>query len=76
MNLYNIYTEERTDKLFTDTLLTSVTCLANSEKEALEMVLSRYGNNMYFTCDDKDLLIECLVTGVTSPIILSVEYNK
>lgn len=70
MEAFEVYTDERCDGAFTESLLVSVTVLALDEKEALDIVLERYGKNMYFTCKDEDLKVRA-VQG----LILSVSYN-
>ena len=69
MLVYRVYTDERSDRLFTESLLTSVIVLAENENDAKLIVLNRYSNS--FTCEDKDLLIE-----VIEEPILGVSYNN
>ena len=69
MQVYRVYTDERSDRLFTESLLTSVIVLAENENDAKLIVLNRYSNS--FTCEDKDLLVE-----VIEEPILGVSYNK
>ena len=69
MLVYKVYTDERSDRLFTESLLTSVIVLAENENDAKLIVLNRYSNS--FVCEDKDLLIE-----VIEEPILGVSYNN
>ena len=69
MKVYRVYTDERSDRLFTESLLTSVIVLAENENDAKLIVLNRYSNR--FVCEDKDLLIE-----VIEEPILGVSYNN
>ena len=69
MLVYRVYTDERSDRLFTESLLTSVIVLAENENDAKMIVLNRYSNS--FTCEDKDLLVE-----VIEEPILGVSYNN
>jgi len=69
MLVYRVYTDERSDRLFTESLLTSVIVLAENENDAKLIVLNRYSNS--FVCEDKDLLIE-----VIEEPILGVSYNN
>ena len=69
MQVYRVYTDERSDRLFTESLLTSVTVLAENENDAKLILLNRYSNS--FTCEDKDLLVE-----VIEEPILGVSYNN
>ena len=69
MLVYRVYTDERSDRLFTESLLTSVIVLAENENDAKLIVLNRYSNS--FTCEDKDLLVE-----VIEEPILGVSYNN
>ena len=69
MQVYRVYTDERSDRLFTESLLTSVIVLAENENDAKMIVLNRYSNS--FTCEDKDLLVE-----VIEEPILGVSYNN
>ena len=69
MLVYRVYTDERSDRLFTESLLTSVIVLAENENDAKLIVLNRYSNR--FVCEDKDLLIE-----VIEEPILGVSYNN
>ena len=69
MLVYKVYTDERSDRLFTESLLTSVIVLAENENDAKLIVLNRYSNS--FTCEDKDLLVE-----VIEEPILGVSYNN
>ena len=69
MLVYKVYTDERSDRLFTESLLTSVIVLAENENDAKMIVLNRYSNS--FTCEDKDLLVE-----VIEEPILGVSYNN
>ena len=69
MLVYRVYTDERSDRPFTESLLTSVIVLAENENDAKMIVLNRYSNS--FTCEDKDLLVE-----VIEEPILGVSYNN
>ena len=69
MLVYRVYTDERSDRQFTESLLTSVIVLAENENDAKMIVLNRYSNS--FTCEDKDLLVE-----VIEEPILGVSYNN
>ena len=69
MLVYRVYTDERSDRLFTESLLTSVIVLAENENDAKLIVLNRYSNR--FVCEDKDLLVE-----VIEEPILGVSYNN
>ena len=69
MQVYRVYTDERSDSLFSESLLTSVIVLAENENDAKMIVLNRYSNS--FTCEDKDLLVE-----VIEEPILGVSYNN
>ena len=69
MLVYRVYTDERSDRLFTESLLTSVIVLAENENDAKLIVLNRYSNS--FTCEDKDLTVE-----VIEEPILGVSYNN
>ena len=69
MLLYRVYTDERSDRPFSESLLTSVIVLAENEIDAKLIVLNRYSN--HFVCEDKDLLIE-----VIEEPILGVSYNN
>lgn len=69
MLVYRVYTDERSDRLFTESLLTSVIVLAENEFDAKMIVLNRYSNS--FVCEDKDLLVE-----VIEEPILRVSYNN
>ena len=69
MQVYRVYTDERSDSLFSESLLTSVIVLAENENDAKLIVLNRYSNS--FTCEDKDLLVE-----VIEEPILGVSYNN
>lgn len=71
MKAYRVYTDERSDSMFSDTLITEVVVLAEDEAEALKTVLKRYGNNLYFVCNDSDLKVE-----EVKELILSVSYNS
>jgi hypothetical protein len=71
MQVYRVYTNERSDRPFSESLLVSVIVLAENEEDALKTVLKRYGNNLYFTCKDSELLVEVITES-----ILSVEYNS
>ncbi len=68
MKVYRVYTDKRSDRPFSDSLLTSVTVLAENEIDAKFIVLNRFSNS--FTCNDNELLVEV----ITEPV-LSVEYN-
>ena len=68
MKVYRVYTNERSDKPFTESLLTSVNVLAENENDAKFIVLNRYSDR--FVCKDNELLVEI----ITEPI-LSVKYN-
>lgn len=69
MLVYRVYTDERSDRPFSESLLTSVIVLAENENDAKLIVLNRYSNS--FTCEDKDLLVE-----VIEEPILGVSYNN
>jgi len=69
MKVYRVYTNERSDRPFSESLLVSVIVLAENEIDAKFIVLNRYSNS--FTCNDSELLVEV----ITEPI-LSVEYNS
>ena len=69
MQVYRVYTDERSDRPFSESLLTSVIVLAENENDAKLIVLNRYSNS--FTCEDKDLLVE-----VIEEPILGVSYNN
>lgn len=69
MLVYRVYTDERSDRPFSESLLTSVIVLAENENDAKLIALNRYSNS--FTCEDKDLLIE-----VIEEPILGVSYNN
>ena len=69
MQVYRVYTDERSDRPFSESLLTSVIVLAENENDAKLIVLNRYSNS--FVCEDKDLLIE-----VIEEPILGVSYNN
>jgi hypothetical protein len=69
MQVYRVYTNERSDRPFSESLLVSVIVLAENEIDAKFIVLNRYSNS--FTCNDSELLVEV----ITEPI-LSVEYNS
>jgi hypothetical protein len=69
MQVYRVYTDERSDRPFSESLLTSVIVLAENENDAKMIVLNRYSNS--FTCEDKDLLVE-----VIEEPILGVSYNN
>lgn len=69
MLVYRVYTDECSDRPFSESLLTSVIVLAENENDAKLIVLNRYSNS--FTCEDKDLLIE-----VIEEPILGVSYNN
>ena len=71
MLVYRVYTDERSDRQFTESLLTSAIVLAENEADAIKTVLERYGNDMYFHCKDSDLLIE-----VIEQPILAVSYDN
>ena len=71
MLVYRVYTDERSDSPFSESLLTSVIVLAENEADAIKIVLERYGNDMYFHCKDSDLLVE-----VIEEPILGVSYNN
>jgi hypothetical protein len=68
MQVYRVYTDERSDRLFTESLLVSAIVLAENETDAKFIVLNRFSNS--FVCDDSELLVEV----ITKPI-LSVDYN-
>ena len=69
MLVYRVYTNERSDRPFSESLLTSVIVLAENENHAKMIVLNRYSNS--FVCEDKDLLVE-----VIEETILGVSYNN
>ena len=69
MLVYRVYTDERSDRPFSESLLISVIVLAENENDAKLIVLNRYSNS--FTCEDKDLLVE-----VIEEPILGVSYNN
>ena len=69
MQVYRVYTDERSDRPFSESLLTSVIVLAENENDAKMIVLNRYSNS--FVCEDKDLLVE-----VIEEPILGVSYNN
>ena len=69
MLLYRVYTDECSDRPFSEDLLISVIVLAENENDAKLIVLNRYSNS--FVCEDKDLLIE-----VIEEPILGVSYNN
>lgn len=69
MLVYRVYTDERSDRPFSESLLTSVIVLAENENDAKMIVLNRYSNS--FTCEDKDLLVE-----VIEEPILRLGYNN
>ena len=69
MLVYRVYTDERSDRPFSESLLTSVIVLAENENDAKLIVLNRYSN--CFVCEDKDLLVE-----VIEEPILGVSYNN
>ena len=69
MLVYRVYTDERSDRPFSESLLTSVIVLAENENDAKLIVLNRYSNS--FTCEDKDLIVE-----VIEEPILGVSYNN
>ena len=69
MLVYRVYTDERSDRPFSESLLTSVIVLAENENDAKLIVLNRYSNS--FTCEDKDLLVE-----VIEEPILGVSYSN
>lgn len=69
IQVYRVYTNERSDRMFSESLLISVVVLALNEVEAKFIVLNRFTNS--FVCKDSELLVEV----ITEPI-LSVEYNN
>lgn len=69
MLLYRVYTDERSDRPFSEDLLISVIVLAENENDAKMIVLNRYSNS--FVCEDKDLLVE-----VSEEPILRLGYNN
>ena len=69
MLLYRVYTDERSDRPFSEDLLISVIVLAENENDAKLIVLNRYSNS--FVCEDKDLLVE-----VSEEPILRLGYNN
>ena len=66
---YRVYTDKRSNRPFTESLMVSVIVLAENEVDAKFIVLNRFSNS--FTCNDSELLVEV----ITEPI-LSVEYNS
>lgn len=69
MKAFRVYTDKRSGSPFSDHSITEVAVLAEDEAEALKTVLERYGNDMYFHCDDSELLVEAIEGK-----ILSVSY--
>ena len=69
MKVYRVYTNERSDRPFSNSCLVSVVVLAENEVDAKFIVLNRYSNS--FVCKDSDLLVEVIIEP-----ILSVEYNE
>lgn len=68
MKIFKVYTDERSNRSFTEHLLISVIVVAENEKEALRKTVNRYGGN--FVCDASELLVK-EVKGD----FICVEYN-
>lgn len=73
MNVYRVYTTEPNGAAFGSTMILCATVLANSGKEALDLVEKEYGDN--FVGSKENRKVELSRINVRSPMVLSVEYD-
>ena len=74
MKVYEIYTDKRSHRLFTNNLLVSVLVIAETEEEAFTMVKKEHKNS--FTCSDDELKIKVFSEIENTPIIVHCDYNE
>ncbi len=74
MNIYKVFTTERDNTVFPETLILNATVIANSEQEALDLVEEIHGDNFSGTKENRQVALVCEFKN--EAVIVNVEYDS